>query len=915
MATLLYRLGRTAYRRWPVVILAWVFALSGIAAFSASESRPYTDSVSIPGIPAEEATDLQAELFPDAGSALDEASVSIVVAAPEGEKLSDEPYASKISTLIDDLADVDQMPDEPLAGPVETAAAMEKQIVDMALQRTKEARAGPDAIEAAREAAEKNAAAISPLSADGRVGTIDFTFDVDSATDVDPETVEAVLDVMDDARGDGLQVEAQGAGLAGNPGGEEGGVSVELIGVGIALIVLAFTFGSLVAAGLPIITAGVGVGIGATGITAMTAFVDLESSTPLLATMIGLGVGIDYALFILARYRSELDHTDDRVDAVGRAVGTAGSAVVFAGLTVVIALGALSLTGIPFLAAMGWGAAATVIVAVLVALTLLPAVLGMFKSKAFSLRFRRYVPKRDEDGNVLNNGVRWARIVGRAPIAFAALVIAALGVIAVPTQDLHLAFPSDSTAATDTTERKAADLINDAFGEGRLAPMLTVVDARDVPADERPAAFQEIVDWANEHKEVANAQLGGMNEDGTGALILITPEHGPSDLATEELLNDLRGDEDAIEATTDTDIGITGLTATQTDVSEKLADALPLYLGVVVGLAFIILMIVFRSILVPLTATLGFLLSVMATLGATVSIFQEGAFGLFDPQPIVPFVPIFLIGLVFGLAMDYQVFLVSRIREAYVHGMSAREAVVDGFRNSARVVTAAALIMIFVFGGFMFMGEPVIQSMGFALAVAVFFDAFVVRMCLIPALMYLMGEKAWWLPKWLDKLLPNIDIEGANLQRTQPAFETLTDEALEPAAFDAEGGLVPVGDPRHAAILSVPTPPVTNGQVSTGAYGGTALATTPIVCPPSCVHEDDPDAHDVTIVNGQVIVSHPRVLGSRHVQAYARQDVVSGASVRTVRIFDADQRELDDPAEVRELAASLIDAAKWLERR
>ncbi len=258
---------------------------------------------------------------------------------------------------------------------------------------------------------------------------------------------------------------------------------------------------------------------------------------------------------------------------------------------------------------------------------------------------------------------------------------------------------------------------------------------------------------------------GAVTEPATGAQVMITPESGGEDKATKDLLSSLRDGQDDLEAETGAEIGITGLTAITTDVSDRLDDALPVYLAVVIGLAFILLMLVFRSLLVPLTATFGFLLSVLATLGVTVAFFQEGAFGILEGQPIVSFMPIFLIGLVFGLAMDYQVFLVTRMREAHVHGMSTREAVVDGFRNSARVVTAAALIMISVFAAFILIDEPIIKSMGFALAVAVFLDAFVVRMALVPALMYMLGEKAWWLPKWLDKVLPNVDVEGESLER------------------------------------------------------------------------------------------------------------------------------------------------------
>ena len=250
---------------------------------------------------------------------------------------------------------------------------------------------------------------------------------------------------------------------------------------------------------------------------------------------------------------------------------------------------------------------------------------------------------------------------------------------------------------------------------------------------------------------------------------MVTPQYGPDDTRTEDLLVDLRDGQAGIESETGTTTGVTGLTAITTDVSERLSDALPVYLAIVIGLAFILLMIVFRSILVPLTATLGFLLSVLATLGATVAVFQEGALGLMEGQPIVSFMPIFLIGVVFGLAMDYQVFLVTRIREAHVHGASAHEAVVDGFRNSARVVAAAAIIMTSVFAAFMLQDDPIIKSMGFALAIAVLIDAFIIRMTLIPALMYLLGEKAWWLPKWLDRLLPDVDVEGEKLQRPHMA--------------------------------------------------------------------------------------------------------------------------------------------------
>jgi len=761
MATLLYRLGKTAYRRWPIFIAGWLVALIGLGAVAGYLSKPMSNTFTIPGIESVEAAEKQQELFPDA-AAVDAPTATIVVATPEGETLADQPYAQTVASLVEGLNALDSVQDG-VVGPVEAAAGLEAQTaagVDQA-QAAAEKAGQPFDRDAALAQATSQTQAVTPLSEDGRIGTISFTFDEESQLDVTPEMQDEVTELLDEARDTGLTVEVSGTAMQSM---EPGGASSELIGVGLALVILALTFGSLVAAGMPIVTAGIGVGIGITAITAMTAITEVPSSTTALASMLGLAVGIDYALFILARYRSELDHTDDREEAMGIAVGTAGSAVVFAGLTVIIALVALSVVGISFLTAMGLGAAATVAVAVLVALTLLPAILGMLKTKAFALTFRRYTPQRDANGHLLNNGVRWARFLGKAPLVWVLLVVVGLGALAIPVKDMHLALPTDSVAAEDTTARKASDLVTEAFGPGRLSPMLLVVDARDVADPQaQQAAYQEVAAWVGGQDDVATAMAAAQND--RGAMILVQPSSAPEDAATEDLLNALRDGEDAIEEKTGTDIGVTGISPIQTDVSTMLADALPVYLAIVIGLAFVLLVMVFRSLLVPLTATLGFLLSVMATLGATVAIFQEGLFGIFPGQPIVSFIPIFLIGVVFGLAMDYQVFLVTRIREAHVHGASYREAVVDGFRNSARVVTAAALIMTSVFAGFIFMDEPIVQSMGFALAAAVIFDAFVVRLVLIPALMYLMGEKAWYLPAWLDKVIPNVDIEGENLDR------------------------------------------------------------------------------------------------------------------------------------------------------
>ncbi|MGA8256428.1 MAG: MMPL family transporter [Nocardioides sp.] len=780
MATLLYRLGKTAYHHWPRFIAGWLLLLIAVVGTAAGFSKPFSDSFSIPGIPSEQAADLQSELFPQSQDAFDQASVNVVVQAPAGEQLTD--YTRPLNVLAESIAGLPQMGDDPtttnpgLGNPVAVAQSQAELALDAA-----RADNTPD------DVALRNYYALAPVTEDGRTGLITFQWSVDSPADVEAASIDELEELLDTARGSGLTVEMNGAGsrVVAALGG-----TAELIGIGLALIVLLLTFGSLVAAGLPILTAVLGVGIGLSGVMAMTAFFDLNSSTTALSSMIGLAVGIDYTLFILARYRNELRHTDDRAEAAGIAVGTAGSAVVFAGLTVFIALAALAVVGIPFLTAMGLAAAATVLVAVLVALTLLPAILGMLKAKAFGGQVRRYRPRRDGDLQILNNGVRWGRIVTRRPVAFAILVVVALGVIAIPMKGLHLAFPTDSTAATDTTQRQASDIISAEFGPGREGPLLVVVDARETA--DSGMAFDDVASWAAGFSGVANAQVVATNADpsdsasvATGALIQVQPVDGPDAPATEDLLRAMRDGQAAIEQSSATTVGVTGLTAITTDVSDQLSDALPIYLAVVIGLAFILLMLVFRSLLVPLMATFGFLLSVLATLGATVAVFQEGLFGLFDPQPIVSFMPIFLIGVVFGLAMDYQVFLVTRMREAHVHGASTHEAILDGFRSSARVVTAAAIIMTAVFSGFILEHDVVVKSLGFALAVAVVFDAFIVRMILIPALMQLLGEKAWYLPAWLDRILPNVDVEGERLQRTHPTTlqtdsATVADDAREP---------------------------------------------------------------------------------------------------------------------------------------
>ncbi|CRK53689.1 Integral membrane protein mmpl1 [Rhodococcus sp. RD6.2] len=770
MATYLYRIGKFAYRRKGTVLSIWLAILVLMGVGAATLSGPTNDSFSIPGTPAQKAQDLMAERFPASGrDPFSSISARFVFAAPEGQTLDSPENQAAMDAALADVRGIELV--EPAAkvdpatatGEAAQGALVNPVTADAQLAEMSKAQAEKSG--KPLDQATADAQALSPLSPDKTVGYVEVPFTGDFSN-VTPELVDQIDAAAQTARDAGLTVQVSGSAAqqAEAPGG-----SAELIGMAVAAIVLVLTFGSLVAAGLPLISAIIGVGIGSLGITVATGFTELGSMTPTLAVMIGLAVAIDYSLFIVSRFRHEVTVTGNREEAAGRAVGTAGSAVVFAGLTVIIALVALRVVGIKFLSDMGMAAAFSVFIAVLVALTFLPAFLGLLGKKAFAGRIPFVkAPDPEAEDAVPGPATRYARWVARKPAIPLIAGVVLLGLLAAPAAGLKLALPSEATGDPATSSRQAYDLVSEGFGPGRNSPLLVVVDAREatVPADQ---AFNRVVETISAQDDVVNAQIIAMNPDGDTAQILVTPGSGPADQQTIDLMKSIRDGGSVLTEEIGVDYGVTGQTALETDISDRLLSALVPYLIIVVGLAFILLMLVFRSILVPLTAALGFLLSVAATFGATVAIFQEGWGGLIaNPQPLVSFMPIFLIGVVFGLAMDYQVFLVTRMREEYVHGESAKSAMTIGFSHGARVVSAAALIMISVFGAFMLEDNAFIKSIGFALAAAVFFDAFIVRMVIIPAVMALLGDKAWWLPKWLDKILPNVDIEGEKLRRELP---------------------------------------------------------------------------------------------------------------------------------------------------
>ena len=767
MAQMLYRLGRLTYlNRWKTLVV-WLLLIAGMAAAAANLSQPLSNNFTIPGLESIEAQDEIKERFNTSDDALTAPTAKVIVQAPEGKTLEDSDVSADVDKLVTSLKDSGKLKDtDELVNPVMAAMGMKQQLTEQ-----KAAQGIP------QEQIDADLKAISPLSEDKRTGTIDITFDAEKAADVTSEQRNAITTIISNDNGN-LTTAYSGNAFQDS---ESLGMQSELIGITVAAVVLIITFGSLVAAGLPLLTAVVGVAFGLMGVTAATGFTDsINSMTPTLASMIGLAVGIDYALFILSRFRSELiDHInghdltpkqlstrlreisrEDRAHLAGLAVGKAGSAVVFAGLTVLIALAALTIVNISFLSAMALAAAATVAVAVLVAITLLPAILGLVGTRVFSVT-APFVTAPDPEQEKPTMGLRWIRQVRSRPLVFLGAGVLVLILLAIPAMNLRLSMPTDGVTEPGSPRRVAYEMTEEAFGPGRNSPMIAVVDATSTPEDQRMQNFGAAVEKLQGTDGVSNAQIIALNDAQDTAQVLITPEYGATDERTSDLLHDLRNNADNYK--------ITGVGPMFEDISQRLNDALLPYLAVVLSLAFVLLMLVFRSIWVPLIATLGFALTVAATFGLTVLIWQQGFAGLIsDPQPLISFLPIMLVGIVFGLAMDYQVFLVSRMREGYVHGKTAGNAVANGFKHGARVVTAAALIMISVFAAFMLIDEKFIVVMGFALAVAVFFDAFIVRMTIIPATMFLLDDRAWRLPRWLDRMIPHVDIEGESLTRKAP---------------------------------------------------------------------------------------------------------------------------------------------------
>jgi RND superfamily putative drug exporter len=753
VSTFLYRIGRACYRRRGRVLAGWLVVLAVLGGLTLTIGGAFDDAFKIPGAESTIALNQLKVTFPEAA----DATATVLITAPEGSRIEDAEVRKAVEAWTDRMEELPFV--NGLIGPYSEVVDGEKVVEGL-------------------------------ISADGRSGRATVRVDgtISTFTDEQREELTATAQILHDTL-PGSRVLV---------GGEVFSTHlptlsvVEALGLVVALIVLLVTLGSVVASAMPIATAITGVGIGVMLVKLGAGVFEVSSTTLILAIMLGLAVGIDYALFVISRHRDQLAAGMDVEESAARSTGTAGSAVVFAGLTVIIALVGLSISGVPFLSVMGIFAAITVAFEVVLALTLLPALMGFagerLRPKATSRSSRRppASPEAPADADLsvsepaisgpdsdksagrqrFNASAWWVGVVTKWPVVTVIVVLVGLGALSLPTKDLYLALPTSGRSLPGTQDRETFDEISRIFGvgfNGTLVVTGSIVESDD-PVEIMDCLRADIE--AQPGVQLVAASTPNSNAD-TG-MVQIIPTTGPDDPATADLVQALRDRHGYWQEHCDIDTAITGFTAVQIDVTQRLRDALLPFGIFVVGLSLVLLTMVFRSIWVPVKAALGYLLSVGGAFGATTLVFNQGWFAslinLPEPGPVISFLPIIMMGLLFGLAMDYEVFLVSRMREEFVHGNTERS-VEDGFVHSAKVVVAAALIMFSVFAFFVPNGEGAIKPIAFALAVGVALDAFVVRMTLVPAVMKLLGRRAWWLPAWLDRRLPSLDIEGESLTR------------------------------------------------------------------------------------------------------------------------------------------------------
>ncbi|HWG63803.1 MAG TPA: MMPL family transporter [Streptosporangiaceae bacterium] len=719
MSNYLYRLARFAFGHRRLVLAVWLTAAIAAIALAQGSGGKTNDTFTIPGTESQNAASVLTAKLP----AFSGGQSTIVFAATGGSaKVTDPADKAAIETAMTKLRSIPQV--SAVTSPFQSRL----------------------------------------ISSSGKIALGQVQWSA-PATSVKDASLNAVTAAMQPVRADGVQVEYNGSVY---PGWRTAvSETPELVGLVIAFIILMITFGAFAAAGMPILGAIIGVVTTLMGITAVASVATIASASTTVALMLGLSCGIDYGVFILSRHRTNLLNGMTPEDSVPLAMGTAGNAVVFAALTVVIALCGLSVVGIPFLTVMGLAAAASVTVALLIALTLLPAILGFAGTKVTTFarlpllgKRAERVARRSAADPESPAGARWARFVVRRRVPVLIGGIALLGVLAIPALSIQLGLPSGASQPKGNTQRQAYDLTTEGFGVGFNGALLIV--AQDVHG---PAATSQIASALTKLPDVTT--VTPVTTQNGISLIKLIPRSGPNDPATTTLVHTIRDNRAAIEGSTGAHILVGGTTASNIDVSAKLSSALPIFLIVVVGLAFILLTFAFRTILVPIKSILGFLLSMAAAFGAQVAMFQWGwgehIFGI-TPSETISFLPVVMLAIIFGLSSDYEVFVVSRIKEEHTKGGHAHDAVARGAGHSARVVTAAALIMFSIFVAFMFSSDPTIKAIGFSFAAGVFLDAFVVRLTLVPAAMAIIGSRIWYHPQWFGRHVPDPDIEGQLLE-------------------------------------------------------------------------------------------------------------------------------------------------------
>jgi putative drug exporter of the RND superfamily len=710
MSSLLYRIGRFAGRHPWRVLAAWALVAASALLLDTSYGGENSETFRLPGAESQRAADALEERFPQQS-----VITSNVIFHADGG----------------------------LTGP-EARAAVSESVARLAEVPHTIGVSDPFAAEA------------PTLSADGTTAFATLAHDIGTIGVAEFDAAHAATAT---ARAAGVQVEYDGN-LGYAKGDAEPGS--EKIGVAVAIVVLAVAFGSLVAMSLPIVTSLVAILVGVSGIGLLAGRMDVPEIANVVALMLGLGVGIDYALFILARHRQNLAAGMPVPEAIGRANAAAGLSVLFAGVTVVVAIAGLQVAGIPMLTTMGWASAFMVVIAMLAAVTLLPGLLGLVGRRVNSARLP-FVKQQRPANDPTSSSARWAARVVARPVRYGVAAAVALGVLAIPLFSMHLGFADAGNDGRSTTTRRAYDLLAERYGPGVNGPLQIVLEGDAAAGD--GAGLRAVESALRTAAGVASVAPAVVSPAGDLAVFAVTPTTSPQESATYELVQRLRDDvlPGAVSGS-GLRAGVTGNTALTGDVSSRLQERMPWFLGAVIGLSFVLLTILFRSVLVPLKAALLNVLSVGAAYGVLVAVFQwgwgSGLIGVEEKVPIMPLAPMLMFAILFGLSIDYEVFLLSRIREQWLRHRQPRRAIVEGVGSTARVITSAALIMISVFGAFILMSDVTTKMFGVGLSVAVLLDVTLVRMVLVPAAMSLLGERAWSLPGWLDRVLPRIELEG-----------------------------------------------------------------------------------------------------------------------------------------------------------